>query len=114
MTNPTPPTIGRDHQARGLLAALGVTYRDATIAIGHEEWIVYLLGPWKAPDLSEWCGLPVRYERIGEITASAARTQPPPSRPTERPPARSSDRAATPATPTPPTALTEALERIAR
>lgn len=58
-----------DEEARGLLAALGMTYRDATIGIGEGEWFVYMLGPWKFPDLAEWNGWPVRYRRMGGVKA---------------------------------------------
>jgi hypothetical protein len=67
--DPTSPTAHGDQEARGLLAALGMTHRDAVIGIGSDEWIVYMLGPWKFPDLNTWEGWPVRYKRMGEMRA---------------------------------------------
>jgi len=58
-----------DREAFALLSALGMTIRDATIGIGDGEWIVYMRGPWKFPDLTTWDGWPVRYARIGEVKA---------------------------------------------
>ena len=56
-----------DAEAFGLLAAIGMTCRDAVVALGEGEWVVYMPGPWKFPDLAVWEGWPVRYDRLGDV-----------------------------------------------
>lgn len=58
-----------------LLSVLGLTYHDATVGLGCDEWLVIIYEPRPEPDVKHWSGFPVRYS-IGGGRPEAQEAQP--------------------------------------